>query len=294
MDPVILGLGALAVHHLWRCRFTQRGQMAALLREATVDVADDGDGARATQHAKQVESDKNGDRGRGSSLHVTGDTRDAGTAHVLLVVHAVAATALALVAGREDLGYELAVLASLILHIVVHVLYLYTRRLTKKDEGAGRAALGRYLHLNGRYIKDRDASEPMDPCCDIMMIHGIMRYALRFIVGSDVAFKDGEFSFAAFSVIRWFKIVERYKDGLPAKHRRRDLRSGEMLGTATVSPGERPGTPVVTVLNRFGGFREGTLREVFSWPSDDVMEVYSVLENEAGRASFKQVFRKEQ
>ena len=67
-----------------------------------------------------------------------------------------------------------------------------------------------------------------------------------------------------------------------------------MLGTATVSPGERPGTPVVTVLNRFGGFREGTLREVFSWPSDDVMEVYSVLENEAGRASFKQVFRKEQ
>jgi len=34
------------------------------------------------------------------------------------------------------------------------------------------------------------------------------------------------------------------------------------------------------------------LTEVFSWPSDDVMEVDTVLENEAGRASFKQIFRR--
>ena len=146
--------------------------------------------------------------------------------------------------------------------------------------------------MNGRYIKDRDASEPMDPCCDLMMITGIKRYALRFIVGSDVEFTDMEFSFAAFSVIRWFRIVERYRNGMSAKHRRRDLRSGQMQGTATVNPGDRPGRPVVTVQNRFGGFRAGRLTEVFSWPSDDVMEVDSVLENEAGRASFKQIFRK--
>jgi hypothetical protein len=153
---------------------------------------------------------------------------------------------------------------------------------------------GSYQSLNGRYIKDREASESMDPCCDLMRITGIKRYALRFILGSDVEFTGhGEFSFAAFSVIKWFKIRESYAclHATPSKHRRRDLRSGGMLGTATIED-DGQGRPEVTVLNRFGGFREGTLKEVFSWPEDDVMEVNSVLENEAGRASFKQVFRR--
>lgn len=281
MDPFIIGLGALVVY-AWRGPFSQRGQMAGLLREACVDVADDAEEV-------QIESE---DQGREKSMLAAGTARRGGTSRsALLVMHALGAVAL--VAAGEDLGSELAVLISLILHMVLHI--QYTRGSTPRENGGAGpvvSATGQYRHLNGRYIKDREASEPMDPCCDLMLITGIKRYALRFIVGSDVEFTDMEFSFAAFSVIRWFRIVERYRNGAAAEHRRRDLRSGRMQGTVTVSPGDRPGSPVVTLRNRFGGFRAGTLTEVFSWPSDDVMEVDTVLENESGRASFKQIFRR--
>ena len=261
--------------------------MAALLREATVDVTDVGEEIEGVQGVQGVQ----GVEALNITRNISNATNATGAAGALLVVHAVAAVAL-VTGGADTLVSELAVLISLILHIMLHV--LYTRCSTSKDEGTGPgfSATGQYRHLNGRYIKDRDASESLDPCCDLMMITGIKRYALRFIVGSDVEFTDMEFSFAAFSVIRWFRIVERYRNGSPARHRRRDLRSGPMQGTATVSPGDRPGTPVVTVLNRFGGFRQGTLTEVFSWPADDVMEVDSILLNEVGQASFKQIFRR--
>lgn len=149
----------------------------------------------------------------------------------------------------------------------------------------------------------------MDPVCDLMAIGGIMRFALQFIIGSDIRFvcgRDGnqrpQFSFAAFSVAKWFKIKESYPTwGQEVRHRRRDLRSGGMLGHLVLKDSLRFSasknceihTPIIEISNEFRGYRPGTLKEVFSWPEDGVMLVHSIIKNAEGSASFKQVFRKE-
>lgn len=153
----------------------------------------------------------------------------------------------------------------------------------------------------------RDASDSMDPVCDLMGIGGIMRFALQCIIGSDVSFFKEKndtgtfFSFAAFSVVTWFKIREAYPTwGDPARHRRRDLRSGGMYGTITLTDTSRfsaalnrqVNTPIVEITNEFGGYRPGTLQEVFRWPEDGLMVVDSVITNDHGSARFTQIFRK--
>lgn len=155
----------------------------------------------------------------------------------------------------------------------------------------------------------RDASESMDPVCDLMAIGGIMRFALQFIVGSDVHFSHGSkgdtrthFSFAAFSVVQWFKIKESYPTwGQEVRHRRRDLRSGGMHGHMVLTNSTRfspsrnreVNTPIIEITNEFGGYRPGTLREVFTWPEDGVMLIDSVITNEFGSARFTQIFQRE-
>ena len=171
------------------------------------------------------------------------------------------------------------------------------------------------ISVNGGHVYDcmvcvgilfRDASDSMDPVCDLMGIGGIMRLALQCIVGSDVSFfkKNNDtgafFSFAAFSVVKWFKIREAYPTwGEPARHRRRDLRPGGMHGTMTLTDTSRFSaalnrqvkTPIVEITNEFGGYRPGTLQEVFRWPEDGLMVVDSVITNDHGSARFTQIFR---
>lgn len=158
-------------------------------------------------------------------------------------------------------------------------------------------------------VCNRDASESMDPVCDLMAIGGIMRFALQFIVGSDVCFEhvsEGNsgmiFSFAAFSAVKWFKIKESYPTwGDRARHRRRDLRSGGMYGCMKFTQETRfspalnrhVNTPIVDITNEFHGYRPGTLQEVFRWPEDGLMIVDSTITNEHGSARFSQIFRRE-
>lgn len=304
VDPISLtvGLGWSALV-IYKLRFSQHAQMRAILRTQVVNGEqaqrvpagevrrEGGERAESTppvgKHRKRPEQRKR--------RFGRGECRSAAAA--LLVIHAVSAVLVVSFAlGSSELNEQLAVLASLVAHVALNM-YIFPRE--ERSDGdddrlrSGSATLAerdlRMIRLNGRYIKDRDASESMDPLCDLMVITGIKRYALRFIVGSDVEFSSGVFSFAAFSVVRWFKIKESYAlDGTPRQHRRRDLRGGGMEGAAII---DDDGS--VTVVNRFGGYREGTLTEVFSWPSVDVMEVSSVLENDFGKASFLQVFRRE-
>lgn len=154
---------------------------------------------------------------------------------------------------------------------------------------------------NGRWIKDRHASDSMDPVCDIMGIGGIMKAAIRLIVGSDVTFLDNaqgpaSFQFAAFSVITWFKIRERYplfNTSLSlVHHRRRDFRPGGMQGRIHVQHDAHTSTPTVLIENAFYGHRAGTMKEVFTWPQEDVMHVDTVITNDHGTASFLQIFHR--
>lgn len=316
MEPVTLATCCWGALLLYKVRFSQHAQMRSILRAATSSappvrsVDKDRRAAHRADNTDRTErTDRTDPRSIGSRL-----------AAALLVFHAVVAlyvsfapTTRAQPACRwfggwrpntrpeVDLWRQLAILGSLIAHIVFNAVFMAvsTARSTRRDVPSETTDGARWARYNGRYIKDRAASEPMDPLCDLMDITGIMRYALRFIAGSDVAFgPSGEFSFAAFSVVRWFKIRESYvSGGGPSTHRRRDLRGGGMRGTVTIQDtGAKDGGVEVVVVNRFGGYREGTLQEVFTWPSADgrVMEVRSVLENEHGRATFTQVFRKEE
>ena len=51
-------------------------------------------------------------------------------------------------------------------------------------------------------------------------------------------------------------------------------------------------TPIVEITNEFGGYRPGTLHEVFRWPEDGLMVVDSIITNEHGSAKFAQIFRR--
>ncbi|KAI8101437.1 hypothetical protein M9435_001543 [Picochlorum sp. BPE23] len=174
------------------------------------------------------------------------------------------------------------------------------------DRGHANTAVQQHLpaymkSCNGRWIKDREASDSMDPVCDIMGIGGIMKAAIRLIVGSDVTFLDNaqspaSFQFAAFSVIRWFKIRERYplfNTSLSlVHHRRRDFRPGGMQGRIHVQHDAQTNRPTVLIDNAFYGHRAGTMKEVFTWPREDVMHVDTVITNDHGSASFLQIFHR--
>jgi hypothetical protein len=256
------------------------------------------DGGSSVEDRFPGHGHKSGVRGSGWQYH--GPTRGGyRPLSVILLVHAGGSVYQSI---GSPTGQCFVIILALLVHIWINVkVQCRNRSLPVPSSGNTSKYLSEYQHsCNGRWMKDTIASDSMDPLCDLMNIMGIKRYALRFIKGSDVEFSDaGKFAFAAFSVVTWFKIRESYGfDGGVSEHRRRDLRRGGMRGTmkldnAVIKDGKTTrNSPVVTVSNDFGGFRQGTLREEFTWPREGIMEVFTTLENELGRASFKQVFSK--
>lgn len=109
---------------------------------------------------------------------------------------------------------------------------------------ASAASQGR-LHdvdaLVGVWLKDKELSDSMDPVCDLMSIHGIIRMAIGLIKGVEIEVVLGaegrEFKFAVLSGVLWFKIRERYVlSGPEVRHRRRDMRGGEVEVHKRVCP----------------------------------------------------------
>ena len=83
--------------------------------------------------------------------------------------------------------------------------------------------------LNGVWMKDKEASDSMDPVCDLMRLNGLLRMAIGLIKGAEIFATPGEsFRMDVLSGVLWFKIKEKYNlTGEEAKHRRRDFRGGE-------------------------------------------------------------------
>jgi len=94
------------------------------------------------------------------------------------------------------------------------------------------------VNFSGTWLKDKDASDPMDEAISLAGLSGLMKQAIKLIKGIEVKQEDEKFQFGLFSVISWFKITEAYTlDGQSSKHMRRDLRSGKH--TAKISPPAR-------------------------------------------------------
>jgi hypothetical protein len=78
------------------------------------------------------------------------------------------------------------------------------------------------------FMQDHQLSDPMEGACNIMQLNGLMRTAVKMVKGVKLTLNEEEFDVAVFSVISWFKIVERYHlSGTVSTLRRRDMRRGE-------------------------------------------------------------------
>lgn len=86
----------------------------------------------------------------------------------------------------------------------------------------------------GRWIKDKEASESMAACCQLLGFSTILQHAVRLIKGLEINMHNGVISVSVCSFISWFKITERYPiDGSEVKNNRRDMRGGGMMTNLT-------------------------------------------------------------
>ncbi|EFN57071.1 hypothetical protein CHLNCDRAFT_143825 [Chlorella variabilis] len=153
--------------------------------------------------------------------------------------------------------------------------------------------------VSGTWIKDRAASDSMEPACDAMRLGGLVRTAIRhappaattpaclslhtlpavLIRGVEVRLDGGQFTMSVLSGILWFKVTERYPlDGAPVQCRRRDLRRGGHTGRV-----ERcPATGSVVLRLEWGEPLGGT----------DVLHVRTDLLIGGQAVSYTQVYRR--
>lgn len=86
--------------------------------------------------------------------------------------------------------------------------------------------------FSGTWIKDFDASTSMAPVIEEMKLNGFTRTAIRLVRGVRIKQNDDSFEFGVFSVIKWFKVVEKYPfSGEEKQFQRRDLRRGRHTGS---------------------------------------------------------------
>ena len=138
-------------------------------------------------------------------------------------------------AWQHSIG--LALLASLTIHILIALFspnllqFSRFRRQRQVAPPAVPAVVSRpetILDLNGVWTKDKEASDTMDPVCDLMELPRLMRIAVGMIRGVEIiADPNDSFQLNVLSGIMWFKIKEKYSlNGEEARHRRRDFRGG--------------------------------------------------------------------
>jgi hypothetical protein len=130
----------------------------------------------------------------------------------------------------------LALLATLTLHILIAFLspsfFASSRQRQVPPPIAAATTISRpetILNLNGVWTKDKEASDSMDPVCDLMQLNRLMRVAIGLIKGVEIiADPNDSFQLNVLSGIMWFKIKEKFSlNGEEARHRRRDFRGGK-------------------------------------------------------------------
>lgn len=240
VKPLPVAAAVLLVATLWRRRRSaaQRRQPpprpSEWLEAAVAPVAINSKDAAPSSTA----GDSSGPRGAAAAA-----LQRAKLAHVVLGVLSAGAVAavMALLVERGDLYMALAVLVAWVLqalHVQVPVANGRQQPVKEaEDSGAVVPAAPRpqLPPLAGTWMKDHSASDSMDQIMDVMRINGLLRTAVRLLRGLEIKLDDSDFSFAVFSVVKWFKIAESYKlDGSVCRNRRRDLR-GRQRGVARLT-----------------------------------------------------------
>lgn len=90
--------------------------------------------------------------------------------------------------------------------------------------------------IAGTWLKDPHLSESLDDAMRLVHMSGVVRTAARLIKGVSIGLDGGTFSFGVFSVIAWFKVMERYPlSGEVGCCKRRDMRRGRSRGCVHVA-----------------------------------------------------------
>ncbi|GBF91184.1 hypothetical protein Rsub_04853 [Raphidocelis subcapitata] len=197
-----------------------------------------------------------------------------------------AAIALLCKRGAADLAL-LVVLAWLLL--LLQLIKTQPRPSAEAAPAAPSAARTQLPPLAGTWVKDHAASDSMEPIMEAMHMNGLLRTAIRLLRGLEIRLDEGSFSFAAFSVVRWFKLREAYSlGGGVSEQRRRDLR-GRMHGAAQLSP---QGT--ILVSYKWGAPHTGRGLDEFSAGPDGRLVVQHTNWVGGREIRYKQVYTRQQ
>lgn len=89
--------------------------------------------------------------------------------------------------------------------------------------------------LAGVWIKVHSRSQPMEPAMDLLKLNGLTRTAVKLVRGVEIKLQGSTFEMAVFSVISWFRVVEKYDlSGALSTWNRRDLRRGRHQGRVEI------------------------------------------------------------
>jgi len=143
--------------------------------------------------------------------------------------------------------------------------------------------------LNGVWRKDRAASEPMDAAMDLVALNPIVRRAVRLVNGLELEISDTEFRMAVLCAIPWFKIREDYPlGGEPARHKRRDLRRGQSVGSVKLQDGK------LLLSMSWGDPHGGSGVDTYSLVGPDTLHVHCTYEVSGETAAYTHVYQRRQ
>ena len=103
-----------------------------------------------------------------------------------------------------------------------------------QSEAAPRAG-GAPLDVNGRWVKDRGASDSMMESCRMIRLPWLLRKGVALIKGMDLVQEGTELQVRVFSEVPLLRVVERHGRRL-RRNRRRDMRRGGALTKVVMKP----------------------------------------------------------
>lgn len=144
-------------------------------------------------------------------------------------------------------------------------------------------------NLSGVWVKDKAASDSMEPTLKLMQVNRLIRTAVKLVKGIELQQTGNSFEMIVLSGILWFKIKEQYPlTGEVRQFKRRDLRKGLHRGTAEKLP---DGAVCITLEwdDPLGGV--GT--DVFYIPAPGVLYVDSTILMQGQTIKYRTIYNKQ-
>ena len=142
--------------------------------------------------------------------------------------------------------------------------------------------------VQGRWLKDRTASDPMDAACDLVRMHYLVRQGVRLVKGMAFQVTPRQLCLQVFSEIPVLKIRERYPlvPGETSQNRRRDMRLGGVRAS-----GRARGTHY-ELRYEFGAPYGGVGTDLVVPVGPQELHVYSVVAVAGREVFYRQVYRR--